>query len=1117
MRTVVSLLVVSLLALLATTPLQAKGVKGYYRYPSVHKDTIVFTAEGDLWTVPVQGGLARRLTTHLGQETHAAISPDGAMVAFSANYEGPREVYVMPTTGGKPERLTWHGDGAEVVGWTDDGRVLYRTRHFSGLPDWQLVLVDPETANLEQIPLAQAAQGVYGNGGTLFFCRQRRQSSWTKRYHGGTVQNIWSFARDGKEATNITADYQGTSSDPMWWKGRLYFTSDRDGIMNIWSMAPDGSDLQQHTHHRTLEVRSPSMDRGRIVYQRGADLYVLNVYSGADTPIKVTLSSDVDQLRERWIDDPMEYLTSTDISAEGDRVALTARGQVFVVPSEPGRLVEVTHDPSVRYRAARFMPDAKTIVALSDKTGELEFWQMPADGIGEMVQITDNGEVFRFQGLPSPDGKNLAFTDKNHKLWMYHLDVGITSLIAVSENGPIQDLCWSPDGSLLAYGIPSSNDFQQLFIYDVTNRENHPLTTDRTDNFDPAFSPDGRWVYFLSDRHLESLVPSPWGPRQPEPFLARTTEIFLVPLVPGLRSPFMAPDELHPSADDNQDGQEGSSTDGMGSVAGGGAGKRKQKNKKGVLDQQEQVDLNGLEKRLQKVPVPAGNYLQLSLTDKRLYCLSWSWEDRENHDLLSMPVNYRDPELEPFMESIRDYQLSANRKKLLVVRAEDLLVLDAGDEAPRDQELEDSILDLSGWTFSLDPREEWRQMFVEAWRLERDYFYDRDMHGVDWAQMGERYFQMLDRVTDREELADLMGQMVSELSALHTFVFGGDHREGLEDVQPGSLGARFKKDAEAGGWRIEHIYATDPDYPDDLSPLASPDVAARVGEVITAIDGVPSISSPDIGSMLRSKAGRQVRLSLEMGEGKEISTREVIVTPITPAQEEDLRYREWEYTRRLLTEDLGKGKIGYVHLRAMSGDDYGSWAREFYPVYKRQALIIDVRHNRGGNIDSWILEKLLRKAWFYWQPRVGEPWWNMQYAFRGHLVVLCDEKTASDGEAFTEGVKRLELGTVIGTRTWGGEIWLSGNNWLVDKGIATAAEYGVYGPEGVWLIEGHGVEPDIVIDNLPHSTFEGEDKQLQVAVEHLLDLMAQDPVPVPSRPPYPDKSFPGDPDRQSDE
>ena len=378
------------------------------------------------------------------------------------------------------------------------------------------------------------------------------------------------------------------------------------------------------------------------------------------------------------------------------------------------------------------------------------------------------------------------------------------------------------------------------------------------------------------------------------------------------------------------------------------------------------------------------------------------------------------------------------------------------------------------------------------------------MHNKDWKQILDRHLPLVNRVTDRAELNDLIAQMVGELETLHIFVRGGDHRTLKQQITPASLGATFRRDTEQGGYRIEHVYRSDPDLPDQLSPLAQPEVKLNRGAIIEAVNGVSTLSAPHLGALLRNKAGKDVLLQVRDADAEQ--SRQVIVKPISPTRAANLRYDEWEYSRRLAVDKQGRGKLGYVHLRAMSSQDIAQWTRHYYPVFHRQGLILDVRHNRGGNIDSWILEKLLRKAWFYWKPRVGAPYWNMQYAFRGHMVVLCNERTASDGEAFAEGFRRLKLGPLIGTRTWGGEIWLSINNRLVDRGYASAAQTAVYGPEREWLIEGHGVDPDVVIDNLPHATFNGQDAQLEAAVAHLLKRIEEDPVEVPAPPAYPRKT-----------
>ena len=1075
----------ALLLTLITVPWAAASQPGYYRQPALHGDTVVFVAEGDLWSVPLAGGRATRLTTHLAAEGNPAISPDGKLLAFTARYEGPTEVYVMPLAGGRPRRLTFDAANISHVGWTPDGKVLVGTDAHAGLPSHQLVALDCSSRDgvviRTRIPLAQAAQGSYtADGKTLFFTRLAFQGSHTKRYKGGTAQQLWSFRQGDAEAKPLTADYAGTSRSPMFWQGRIYFASDRDGTMNLWSIKPDGSEARQHTKHEGFDVASPALDRGRIVYQWGADLRVYDIAADTDRPIPILLDSDFDHTREKWIKEPIEYLSDAHPSPDGSKVVVTARGRVFVIPHKHGRLVEAGHKPGVRYRDARFMPDGKTLLTLSDQSGEVELWTVPADGLGDPIQRTTDAAVLRWKAIPSPDGKYVAHTDKNLHLFLLNVKTKENKQLAESTQAEFEDLTWSPDSNWLAFTEAGDNQFRQVKLYSVATGKITPVTTERFDSHSPAFSPDGKWLYLLSDRNLKTVVASPWGTYQPEPFFDKKTKIYQIPLVRDLRSPFTPPTELDPVEKDEAKKDDKKEPPKVPAVA---------------------IDLDGIAARLIPVPVPPGNYKDLAVTDKALFWLSSQAGQMRNASLQTIAINHDDPEVKTVAEKVTGFELSADRKKLLIIREKELLLADAASDKLDEKKAK---VRLSDWTFAVDPREEWRQMFAEAWRLERDYFYDRGMHGVDWPAVRKKYEPLLNRVTERQELDDLIAQMVSELSALHIFVGGGDLRKGPDDVNPARLGAAFVRDPKAGGYRVERIYRHDPDEPERASPLARPGVHVQSGDIIVAVDGSPTLSATDLGALLRGKAGREVLLSLKLAKGDQ---RKVVVKPLSPRAEDDLRYHEWEYTRRLLVEDQGGGEIGYVHLRAMGGNDFESWAKGFYPVFAKGGLIIDVRNNRGGNIDSWIVSRLLRKAWFYWNQRVGRTnLWNMQYAFRGHVVVLCNEWTASDGEAFSEAIKRLKLGTVLGTRTWGGEIWLTSSNRLVDKGIATAAEFGVFDRNGTWLIEGHGVEPDVVIDNLPHATFQGKDAQLTAAVNLLQKKLREQPITLPPVPPFPRKA-----------
>jgi len=1108
------LVLVFLMAALSMPIAAQKSQLGYYRFPALWGDTIVFAAEGDLWRVGASGGVAERLTTHPAEESRPAISPDGKLLAFSASYEGPVEVYTLPLEGGLPARQTHDASRASVVGWTPDGEILYATERYSTLPNTQLVRLNPRTGARAIIPLAQASDGAYDTkGATLFFTRLPFQGSHTRRYKGGTAQNLWKYTGPEAEAVPLTADYAGTSKTPMPWQGRVYFVSDRDGTMNLWSMDERGGDLRQHTKHRDFDVQSPSLSSGRIVYKLGADLRLFDIATGADRPVPIAMVSDFDQLRERWVKTAVDWITSAHLSPNGDRVVLTARGQVFVAPAQQGRIVEATRNKLVRYRNARFFPDGQSLLSLSDESGEVEFWRIPANGVGPSSELTSDAKVLRFDGLPSPDGNFIAHHDKDQQLWVFDAAKKTQKKIADSADGNFGDLRWSPDSRWLAYTAPGPNELTRLYLYEITSGRIVPVTSDRYDSSSPAWSPDGKWLFFLSNRNFESLVGSPWGSRQPEPFFDRQTKIYHVALKRGERSPFQPDDELQAAArraeeakkpaEEKKPGEEKQLATGQKAPASAPAATPSKAAGEKAAVPTVVIDVEGLETRLLEVPLPAGNYRDLSTDGKRLYFISRPTDRDGKPALKTLALDNKKPEAETFIEDIQGYELSLDGKKVLLRKGKDLFVVDVGAKAPAATEMAKQAVPLEGWTFHLDPRAEFRQMFVEAWRLERDYFYDRGMHGLDWPAARAKYLPLVDRVTDRNELSDILAQMVSELSALHIFVAGGDVRAGQDDVRPASLGAELTREDKAGGWKVAHIIRTDPDRPDRRPPLARPGVEVAEGDIVEMVNGVATLSVPDVSTLLRGQAGRQVLLRVKGKAGG--ASRDVVVEPISVQAEDGLRYDEWEYTRRLAVEQAGQNRIGYLHLRAMGGGNMAEWTREFYPVFNREGLIIDVRHNNGGNIDSWILGRLLRKAWFYWQPRVGHPTWNMQFAFRGHIVVLCNERTASDGEAFAEGFRRLGLGKLIGTRTWGGEIWLSASNVLVDRGIATAAEIGVYGPEGQWLIEGHGVDPDLVVDNAPHATFGGGDAQLDAAIKHLLDEIKAKPVPVPPPPPYPIK------------
>ena len=980
-------------SIIHTGQLFAQGFEGYYQYPDIHQNTIVFVAEGDIWKVPTNGGLAQRLTTHAEEERYPAISPDGKTVAYSATYEGPKEVYTMSIDGGLPTRWTY-SEGSRCIGWTAEREIIYKTSEFSKLPNAQLVTIDLKSNEKSVVPLHQANQGIQNQEGTWFFVPLSDINDNVKRYKGGWARQIWKF--DGEnEAVKLTADHLGESFNPMWYEGRVYFITDRDGMKNIWSMDSNGKDFKQHTAHTEFDVRSANLDNGKIVYQHAADLWLLDIASGDYSKLDIHLASDLEHLRETWIEKPSQYITSVHPSPEGDRVVVTARGRVFVVPTGSGRTIQHTEQKAavIRHRDAVFSHDGENIISLTDESGEFEFVQFAANGSDEVKPITKDGQLLRYKGLPSSDGKWIAYDDVDKNMYVLNVSTGKSKKIS-TNNEKIRDFAWSPDNQWLAYVQRASNRMYQIKVYNVNDGSIFDLTTDRSNNYSVKWSPDGQFIYYISDRSFNTLVGKPRGARLGGVHWDKSESVYQVALKKGTRSPFREKDEL---TNENE-------------------------NKNSESELVVNIDKADIQSRTIEVPIADGNYSQLAVNDRAIYLLSKETGLGAKSNLKVVKITNEKAELADMASAIKGFELTQDGKRLLIRKGKSYYMVNAGTGKVN---LDDGKIDLSGCAFSINPREDWKQLYKDAWRMERDYFYDKNMHGVDWDRMYEKYLPLVDRVTTRSELNDVLARLIGELSVLHAYVSGGDMPSDNKSIQVASLGANTSRDKKKGGFRIDYIFKADPDYPNKKSPLDAPYLDIKEGDVITRVNGRDALSATDIGELLRNQANKQVRLTLKRGK----TTKDVIVKP--KASSYWVRYGDWEYANRVKVEKESDNEIGYLHLSAMGNWDIGQFYREFYPISSRKGLIIDMRHNAGGWIDPIILEKLIRKTWMYRVDRTGEPRGNMNRAFRGHMVVLVNERTGSDGEVFAEGFRRLGLGVSIGMRTWGGFISL--NSRIISK------------------------------------------------------------------------------------
>lgn len=1070
------------LAVLAMPALAA----GYLRWPSVHGDTVVFTAEGDLWSVAAGGGAARRLTTHAAAESRAAISPDGRWLAFSATYEGPQEAYVMPLSGGAPKRISFENTTVQVLGWTPDGAVLYSTQNPAGMT-WSsiVVKVDPSTLTRSVYPLAEANDAVLdAEGRWLYFIRYGLAMTGdnARGYRGGALGQLWRFdLRGGSEAERI-GPRDANLRRPMWWNGRVVVIADIDHRDNLWSLAADGSDPRPLTRHADFGVRSAHLHGDRVVYQLGADLHVLDLAQGEDRRLDVHLVSDFDQRRSRWIDDPLRYLDAVAFAPRGDRLALNARGRVTLAGLGTLRRAEIAQADGSRLVSPVISPDGRWVYAISDASGEQEIWRFAADGSDSGRALTSDGNVRRWSLWLSPDGKHLAHDDKRGRLWLLDTGSGRNRLIddgGADGNEGYDIVTWSADSAHLVLARQTREiGRSQLGLYTLSDGRLDWLTSDRYHSHSPSFSPDGRWLWFLSDREFRLANGSPWGDRNTGPFFDKRTRVYALALQPDQRFPFLPDDELSLAA----------------------ASDSPAKTPNGKKDDSAAANLpalvrDGLRERLYEVPLPAGNLRALQAAKDKLYYLEGEGPAAA---LKYLPIGNKGEQPTTVEARVVDYALSADGSRLYFRTPGNgtndygrFYIADTATKLPDDRSR--ITVSLDDWSLRVDPALEWRQMFNDAWRMHRDHFFDDRLRGVDWLATRQRFEPLIERVSDREELNDLLAQMMGELGALHSQVRGGDARDADDGAEAGGLGARLEPVRE--GLRVVEILRGPPELPGERSPLQAPGVDVRVGDIITAINGQSLAGTRHVSDLLRNQGGKQVLLTLRRAG----SERKAVVIATDRAREERLRYTDWVERTRDKVDEAGDGRIGYLHLYAMGPGDIASFAREFYAQFDRDGLIIDVRRNRGGNIDSWVIEKLLRRAWAFWKRPNGQPYTNMQQTFRGHLVVLTDQFTYSDGETFAAGVKSLGLAPLIGTRTAGAGIWLTGRNGLVDRGIARVSEFPQFGIDGQWLIEAVGVEPDVVVDNLPHATFNGADAQLEAGIAWLRRKLAEEPV-APLRP-----------------
>ncbi len=1078
----------------------AAAAPAYIRYPDINGNRIVFAAEGDLWVASDAGGVARRLTTHPGTEYFPRFSPDGKWIAFTGEYDGNQDVYVIPAEGGEPRRLTWHPGADQVVGWIPDGtKVLFRSRA-ENPQAWELFAVGLDGSDPEKLPLGWAARiDIDPDSGIWAFNRVTSEGRTWKRYRGGMASDIW-VGRPELADFRKVGDLGSPQEFPMWHGGRIYFSCDDGGTINIWSMKPDGSDRRRHTEFKEWDARWPAMSRdGRIAFTLGGDIEVFNSSDNSVHKVNVELPSDRTLTRVRY-PEPGRTLTSFDIAPTGDRVAIVTRGEIFTIPIKDGPTMPVTKGHGARESWAGFAPDGKRLVYVTDAPREEEIRTTDAWGRGEPKVVVPAGQSgYHYTPAWSPDGKLIAYSDQTQTLYVVPADGGTPRVADHSDQAAIRDYAWSPDGRWLAYSKAARTDYSAICIYDTRDGMVHRVSGAFTNDYSPAWDPQGRYLYFLSSRATNPVLDS----NDANVIEAKNTQPFMVLLRTDVPNPFAATKGLPEAEKGGEKAKDGKArTDEKSSEA------KKPESKDASKDDKAEkppepvgIDFDGLAERYLELPnVDRGRYSNIGATAKFVYFLSAPikgmgeqpalFEEGEpDATLYSYDLDKK--KLKPFTEGVSAFAVALKADKLAVMKKRgDIFVFDAGTTAG---DAGEAKISLDGVVVELDPREEWAQIFWEAWRQERDFYWDAGMGGLDWKAIGEHYATLLPRLGARSDLQDLIGEMIGELNTSHTYVFGGDPGVRVPHVSTGLVGADVKREGNA--YRVVRIYRGDP--ADNVrSPLDEPGVNVVEGTYILAVNHRPFAKARPFVAAFEELAEKDVVLTVNSKPGPE-GARDVVVRPL--GTDRELRYADWVRKNREYVAAKTGGKIGYIHLTDMQTDGMTEFNTWFFPQLDKEGMVVDCRWNGGGWVSQIILERLRRKVDSFDRARGGNIETYPARTLNGPFVVLTNQFAGSDGDIFPAAVQLEKLAPVIGMRSWGGVVGINEIRPLVDMGLLTEPEAAWNDPNHGWTIENHGVDPDIVVENLPQDLVRGTDAQLDRAIAEVMKLHSARP---PLRPKF---------------
>lgn len=1064
------------------------------RFPAIHGNQIVFTYAGDLYSVDKAGGLARKLTNdENGFEMFARFSPNGKMIAFSGQYDGNTEVYVIPAEGGVPQRLSYtatigRDDVADRMGpnnlvmtWRDDEHILFRSRKqtfndFKG----QLFLESVKGGLPEELPLPAGGFASYSPDHTKLAYNQvfREFRTW-KYYKGGMADDIVIYDFNSKQIENITNN-PAQDIFPMWFGDKIYYCSDRDRIMNLFCYDLTTKLTKKVTNFTEYDIKFPSLGDQAIVFENGGFIYTYDLATGQTQKVVIRIADDMINGRNS-MKDASKFINSLSLSPDGKRVALDARGDIFTVPEKTGITKNLTRSSSVHDRDVAWSPDGKYIAYISDMTGEDEIYIQNQDGTEAPIQLTKNADTYKYAPAWSPDSKKLLFADKMLRLQYVSIDTKEVTQVDLSKDWEFTDFGWSPDSKWIAYAKPDKSAQTKIYMYELSTKAKNPVTDGWYDSGNPSFSRDGKYLFFTSNRDFNPTYSwTEWNHSY-----ADMTKVYFVTLAKNTPSPF-APenDEVSIKKD------EPSSKDVKKEKDSGKKEEKKEPEAAKVPDVK--VDIDGIINRIIVLPIDASSYDNITVVGDNVYYVK---HGKRGSSI--MTFNLKDKK-ESAIGDFGTYEISADGKKMMVLSGGKVAVLDL----PKSKVEVKDWVDLSNLKLVVDQKAEWSQIYHEAWRQMKYFYFAPNMSGVDWDAIRKKYEPLLPYVNHRNDLSYILGEMVGELSTGHSYIEGGDKPQ-PQRIKMGLLGAKLSKDG-SGYYKIDKILPGENWTSEARSPLTEVGVNVKEGDFILAVNGRSTREMQDIYQSLVNMADCQVELTVN-SSASETGSHKILVVPTD--NEEKLIYYDWVQTNIKKVNDATNGEVGYIHIPDMGVEGLNEFVKHFYPQLSKRALIIDDRGNGGGNVSPMIIERLNREMTMIKMARNTEGSPGRLEMVWGPKCMLIDRYSASDGDLFPYQFKKMKMGKLIGERTWGGVVGIRGTIPFIDGGGMRKPEFAPYDTEGKsWIIEGHGVDPDIVISNDPAKEYAGEDQQLNKAIEVIKEELKSWPKELPGIPPYPDKT-----------